>query len=74
MGRNSSRIASRRIASTRANTNYIEIGLSDDEDDADWSNGKRRKKARPVRTTPGTASSTAGSTASTRKNGKASGK
>ncbi|XP_045453062.1 SAGA-associated factor 11 homolog [Melitaea cinxia] len=48
MGRNSSRIASRRIASnSREPTSYAGL-LSDDEDDADWSGGSiqsdRRKR------------------------------
>uniref|UniRef100_A0A1B0C8V7 SAGA-associated factor 11 n=1 Tax=Lutzomyia longipalpis TaxID=7200 RepID=A0A1B0C8V7_LUTLO len=38
MGRNSSRIASRRIASTRGTSEQLfGTGISDDEDDADWS-------------------------------------
>lgn len=48
MGRNSSRIASRRIASnSREPTSYAGL-LSDDEDDADWAGGplpsERRKR------------------------------
>lgn len=49
MGRNSSRIASRRIASnSREPTSYAGL-LSDDEDDADWAGGplpseQRRKR------------------------------
>lgn len=47
MGRNSSRIASRRIASnSREPTSYAGL-LSDDEDDADWSgalSGERKKR------------------------------
>ncbi|XP_055716314.1 SAGA-associated factor 11 homolog [Phlebotomus papatasi] len=49
MGRNSSRIASRRIASTRG-TSELFGTVSDDEDDADWSGEKRKKKFQPVRT------------------------
>lgn len=53
MGRNSFRIASRRIASTRDNSNstatYFGTTLTDDEDDADWSGEKRRKKIQPIR-------------------------
>ncbi|CAD7077291.1 unnamed protein product [Hermetia illucens] len=50
MGRNSSRIASRRIASAReGNGSYFGSNLSDDEDDADWSGEKRRKKIPAVR-------------------------
>lgn len=43
MGRNSSRISSRRIAS-REGTNYFGAVVTDDEDDADWSGEKRKKK------------------------------
>lgn len=48
MGRNSSRIASRRIASnSREPTSYAGL-LSDDEDDADWAGAplpsERRKR------------------------------
>lgn len=48
MGRNSSRIASRRIASnSREPTSYAGL-LSDDEDDADWAGtalpSERRKR------------------------------
>uniref|UniRef100_A0A1L8DC36 SAGA-associated factor 11 homolog n=1 Tax=Nyssomyia neivai TaxID=330878 RepID=A0A1L8DC36_9DIPT len=51
MGRNSSRIASRRIASTRGTSEQLfGTGISDDEDDADWSGEKRKKKFQPVRT------------------------
>lgn len=50
MGRNSSRIASRRIASNRDGSNYFGTAISDDEDDADWSGEKRKKKIQPVRT------------------------
>lgn len=52
MGRNSSRIASRRIqnANSREGNNYIAAGLSDDEDDHDWAGDKRKKKIQPVRT------------------------
>uniref|UniRef100_A0A2M4AZU5 SAGA-associated factor 11 homolog n=2 Tax=Anopheles triannulatus TaxID=58253 RepID=A0A2M4AZU5_9DIPT len=51
MGRNSSRIASRRIANTRdaGSGNYFG-GEEDDEDDADWSGEKRKKKISQVRT------------------------
>jgi SAGA-associated factor 11 len=53
MGRNSSRI-SRRIANSREGTNstYFTSGqISDDEEqDADWSGEKRKKKMQPVRT------------------------
>lgn len=63
MGRNSFRIASRRIASTRDNNNsttYFGTTLTDDEDDADWSGEKRRKKIQPIRSN------------GTKKNGKSS--
>ncbi|GAB0092801.1 SAGA-associated factor 11 homolog [Sergentomyia squamirostris] len=60
MGRNSSRIASRRLASTRGTSELFATGISDDEDDADWSGEKRKKKFQPVRTN------------GTKKNGKAS--
>uniref|UniRef100_A0A182QGN2 SAGA-associated factor 11 homolog n=1 Tax=Anopheles farauti TaxID=69004 RepID=A0A182QGN2_9DIPT len=51
MGRNSSRIASRRIANTRdAGTGNYFGGDEDDEDDADWSGEKRKKKISQVRT------------------------
>lgn len=66
MGRNSFRIASRRIASTRDNSNntatYFGTTLNDDddEDDADWSGEKRRKKIQPIRSN------------GTKKNGKSS--
>jgi SAGA-associated factor 11 len=43
MGRNSSRIASRRIANRDAGGNNYFV-MSDDEDDADWSGEKRKKK------------------------------
>lgn len=49
MGRNSSRIASRRIASSREGGSYFGT-VSDDEDDTDWSAEKRKKKIQPVRT------------------------
>lgn len=49
MGRNSSRIASRRIANTRDGGNYFGAD-EDDEDDVDWSGEKRKKKIAPVRT------------------------
>lgn len=48
MGRNSSRIASRRIASNSREPISFAGLLSDDEDDADWSGGsihsERRKR------------------------------
>lgn len=51
MGRISSRIASRRLASTRDGGNSYFNGVqSDDEDDADWAGEKRKKKIQPVRT------------------------
>lgn len=50
MGRNSSRIASRRIASNRDGGSYFGTALSDDDDDADWAGEKRKKKNQPVRT------------------------
>lgn len=50
IGRNSSRIASRRIASSRDGNNYFASVLSDDEDDADWSGDRKKKKIQPVRT------------------------
>lgn len=59
MGRNSSRIASHRIAS-REGGNYFGGGQSDDEDDADWSGEKRKKKIQQIRTN------------GTKKNGKSS--
>ncbi|XP_058814046.1 SAGA-associated factor 11 homolog [Topomyia yanbarensis] len=49
MGRNSSRIASRRLANTRDGSNYFGAD-EDDEDDADWSGEKRKKKIPPIRT------------------------
>lgn len=49
MGRNSSRIASRRIANTRDGGNYFGAD-EDDEDDADWSGEKRKKKLAPIKT------------------------
>lgn len=49
MGRNSSRIASRRIASnSREPTSYAGI-LSDDEDDADWSGSSMQSERRKRR-------------------------
>ncbi|XP_045502716.1 SAGA-associated factor 11 homolog isoform X3 [Colias croceus] len=49
MGRNSSRIASRRIASnSREPTSYAGL-LSDDEDDADWSGGSMQSERRKRR-------------------------
>lgn len=59
MGRNSSRIASHRIAS-REGGNYFGTAQSDDEDDADWSGEKRKKKIQQIRTN------------GTKKNGKSS--
>lgn len=59
MGRNSSRIASHRIAS-REGGNYFGGAQSDDEDDADWSGEKRKKKIQQIRTN------------GTKKNGKSS--
>lgn len=50
IGRNSSRIASRRIANSRDGSNYFGTALSDDEDDADWSGDKKKKKIQPIRT------------------------
>lgn len=51
MGRNSSRIASRRIANAREGAgSYFGANLTDDEDDADWSGEKRKKKFQAVRT------------------------
>lgn len=50
IGRNSSRIASRRIASSRDGNNYFGSALSDDEDDADWAGDRKKKKIQPVRT------------------------
>lgn len=48
MGRNSSRIASRRLANARDSTgSYFGTNISDDEDDADWSSEKRKKKMQP---------------------------
>ena len=46
MGRNSSRIASRRLASAREGaTNFFASANSgDDDDDADWSSEKRKRK------------------------------
>lgn len=43
MGRNSSRIASRRIANARENINTLSLH-SDDDDDMEWAGEKRRKK------------------------------
>lgn len=52
MGRNSSRIASRRIANSRGDrdNNYFQQNLTDDEDDADWSGERRKKKFQAIRT------------------------
>ena len=44
MGRNSSRIASRRIANRDGGSGGNYFVMSDDEDDADWSGEKRKKK------------------------------
>lgn len=44
MGRNSSRIASRRIANARESISALSMHLSDDEDDMEWAGEKRRKK------------------------------
>lgn len=60
MGRNSSRIASRRIANSREGSNYFTAAPSDDDDDVDWSGEKRKKKIQPIRTN------------GTKKNGKSS--
>ncbi|CAD7085208.1 unnamed protein product [Hermetia illucens] len=51
MGRNSSRIASRRIASSReGSSSFFGSNVSDDEEaDADWSGEKRRKKIQQTR-------------------------
>ncbi|XP_055543170.1 SAGA-associated factor 11 homolog [Wyeomyia smithii] len=49
MGRNSSRIASRRLANSRDGSNYFGAD-EDDEDDADWSGEKRKKKIATIRT------------------------
>lgn len=50
IGRNSSRIASRRIANARDGNNYFGSALSDDEDDADWAGDKKKKKMQSMRT------------------------
>lgn len=50
IGRNSSRIASRRIASARDGNNFYGTAMSDDEDDADWAGDKKKKKIQPIRT------------------------
>lgn len=50
IGRNSSRIASRRIANSRDGNNYFGTALSDDEDDADWAGDKKKKKMQSMRT------------------------
>lgn len=50
IGRNSSRIASRRIANSRDGNNYFGNNVSDDEDDADWSSDKKKKKIQSMRT------------------------
>lgn len=44
MGRNSSRIASRRIANARENISAMSMQVSDDEEDTEWSGEKKRKK------------------------------
>lgn len=48
IGRNSSRIASRRIANSRDGNNYF--GTVSDDEDEDWSGEKKKKKIQPVRT------------------------
>lgn len=53
MGRNSSRIASRRIASARENISAFSMQVSDDEEDTEWSGEKRRKKLPSTRTNNG---------------------
>lgn len=51
IGRNSSRIASRRIANARDGNNYFGGGqLSDDDDDADWLGDKKKKRMQSMRT------------------------
>ncbi|XP_055903080.1 SAGA-associated factor 11 homolog [Eupeodes corollae] len=51
MGRKTSRTASRRLANAKeGNASYFSSIVSDDEDDADWSSEKRRKKIQPSRT------------------------
>jgi SAGA-associated factor 11 len=53
MGRNSSRI-SRRIANSREGANAYGQISDDEEQDADWKEGeKRKKKIQPVRTNGG---------------------
>lgn len=49
IGRNSSRIASRRIASTRDGNNYYSGSLTDDEDDVDWATDKKKKRLQSMR-------------------------
>lgn len=44
MGRNSSRIASRRIANARESISTMSMHMSDDDDDMEWAGEKRRKK------------------------------
>lgn len=51
MGRKTSRTASRRLANAKeGNSSYFSANVSDDEDDADWSSEKRRKKIQSSRT------------------------
>lgn len=51
IGRNSSRIASRRIANARDGNNYFGGSqLSDDDDDADWLGDKKKKRMQSMRT------------------------
>lgn len=52
MGRKTSRTASRRIATAKEgnSSSYFSSNVSDDEDDADWSSEKRRKKIQTSRT------------------------
>lgn len=49
MGRNSSRIASRRIANSTRDTLNNFAGMSDDDDDADWSLSNDKRKRRKER-------------------------
>lgn len=49
IGRNSSRIASRRIANTRDGNNYYSGSLTDDEDDVDWASDKKKKRLQSMR-------------------------
>ncbi|XP_055854123.1 SAGA-associated factor 11 homolog [Episyrphus balteatus] len=51
MGRQTSRTASRRLANAKeGSSSYFSSNVSDDEDDADWSSDKRRKKIQTSRT------------------------